>query len=376
MKPTGQLKHSFNIVRSLAFYFTKRFLKDKVALFFTFVFPLVFLFVFGALSSSGSGPTFTVALINHSETKFARNFVSSISQGQQGGVLEIEETKDFKAAEEQLGRGEIDAIFELPEAFGRENANGQAAGTLVSYFDEADRQLSQALTAIAQATIDVLNKELAQQDQPFKLENRSLQTANLSQFDYTFAGLLGFAILSLGIFGMANGFASDKKIGAYRRMRVAPIKAWHIIVATGITYTLVGVATVVMMFAVATLLLDFEMRGSIVAFLLFAALGVVCMYGFGIAVAGWARNENQAAPVAQLVAFPMMFLSGVFFPRFLMPDWLQSITAFVPLSPIVDGLRRITTENASLLQLGPELMVITAWTIAIYFLAFRSFRWE
>lgn len=368
---------SIGIVRSLAYYFTKRFFKDKVALFFTFVFPLIFLFVFGGIFGGDSGPTFSVALMNRSDTELARNFVA---EAKKGGVLEVEETTNFEAAKERLSRGEIDAIMELPSAFGKidKNVDGRdrPSGTLVSYYDEGDQQLTQALTAVNQAIVDGLNSQYVQEDKPFKVENRSLQTANLTQFDYTFAGLLGFAILSLGIFGMANGFASDKKVGAYRRMRVAPIKSWHIIVATGITYTLVGIATVVMMFVVATTVLDFNMRGNFLTFIAFAALGVVCMYGFGIAVAGWAKTENQAAPVAQLVAFPMMFLSGAFFPRFLMPDWLQSVTAYVPLTPVVDGLRRIITENASLLQLGPQLLVIAAWTVVIYFVAFRTFRWE
>ncbi len=369
----SSFSRSSKIIRTLSFYFTKRFLKDKVALFFTFVFPLVFLFVFGGLFANNDGPSFSVALINRSDTGFAKSFVE---QNKDNKVLEMEETDDFAAAKERLSRGEIDAILELPPAFGQEDTRGRPSGTLISYYDEGDRQLAQAMTAVTQATVDGLNENLVKEDKPFKVENRSLKTANLNQFDYTFAGLLGFAILSLGVFGMANGFASDKKVGAYRRMRVAPIKSWHIIVATGVTYTLVGVATVIMMFAVAAGLLGFDMRGNFLTFLLFSALGVVCMYGFGIAVAGWAKNENQAAPVAQLVAFPLMFLSGAFFPRFLMPDWLQSVTTFLPLTPIIDGIRKITTENASLLQLGPELMVIAVWTLIIYFVAFRSFRWE
>ena len=121
---------------------------------------------------------------------------------------------------------------------------------------------------------------------------------------------------------------------------------------------------------------DFEMQGSYLAFALIAAFGVVMMFGFGLAVGGWAKNENQAAPLTNLIAFPMMFLSGVFFPRFLMPEWLQSVSDFLPLTPLIDGIRKIITEGQSLLQLGPELAIMTAWTVVIYIIAFRVFRWE
>lgn len=364
---------SLGIIRTLSLYFTKRFMRDKVALFFTFVFPLVFLFVFGGLFGGNSGPSFSVAVINRSETPFARQFVEQTKQGE---VLEVKDVQDFEAAKEQLGRGELDAIFVLPETFGQPDAQGRPSGTLESYYDEGDQQLSQALGAVTRAVVDGLNQQFIRQDKPFEVVNKPLKTANLTAFDYTFAGLLGFAILSLGIFGMANGFASDKKVGAFRRMRVAPIKAWHLVVATGVTYTLVGILTVLMMFVLATSILGFNMRGNFAVFLAFAVLSIICMYGFGIAIAGWAKNEQQAAPVANLVSFPLMFLSGTFFPRFLMPDWLQSITGFLPLTPVIDGFRRITTENAGLLQLGPEIGLIAAWTVGIYLLAFKVFRWE
>src|SRR5690606_7228210 len=100
------------------------------------------------------------------------------------------------------------------------------------------------------------------------------------------------------------------------------------------------------------------------------------LFGIGLAVGGWAKNENQAAPLAQLITFPMMFLSGVFFPVFLMPEWLQSITRFIPLTPIVDSIRLIVTEGQSIFELGPQLAIIGAWIVVVYVIAFRVFRWE
>jgi ABC-2 type transport system permease protein len=100
------------------------------------------------------------------------------------------------------------------------------------------------------------------------------------------------------------------------------------------------------------------------------------LFGIGLAIGGWAKNENQAAPISQLVTLPMMFLSGVFFPTFLMPEFLQGITQFIPLTPVIDSIRLILTENASLFDLGPQLAIIVGWTVAIYLIAFRLFRWE
>jgi ABC-2 type transport system permease protein len=118
------------------------------------------------------------------------------------------------------------------------------------------------------------------------------------------------------------------------------------------------------------------MQGDYLSFAAIIALGAILMFGFGMAIGGWAKNENQAAPLANLTAFPMMFLSGTFFPRFLMPEWLQSVSAFLPLTPLVDGIRYIIVEGKTLLDIGPQLALISIWIAAIYFVAFRVFRWE
>ncbi len=110
--------------------------------------------------------------------------------------------------------------------------------------------------------------------------------------------------------------------------------------------------------------------------LLFVSLGIIMMFGFGLAIGGWAKNENQAAPLSNLIAFPMMFLSGAFFPRFLMPEWLQSASTILPLTPLVEGIRMIITESKTIIDIAPQIGLMSMWTIVIYIIAFKVFRWE
>lgn len=352
--------------------FTIRYFRDKVAVFFTLAFPLIFLVIFGFIFGGNDAPSFKVALINKSQTEFSKTFLEETRKGE---VFKLTET-DFDTAKEKLGRGEYDAILELPENFGVIDAQGRPSGTLISYHDPGDEQLSSSFKAILQGVLDRINSQFVQIDEPLKLEAKSVQTANLTRFDYTLAGLLGFSIMGLGIFSMSEGFTADKKTGALRRMRVAPIRAWQLIVATALNRIFVGIISVAFLFIAALLIFDFNMRGDYLNFALFTVIGTACIFGFGMAIAGWAKDANQAAPLTQILTLPMMFLSGIFFPTFLMPSWLQNITQFIPLTPIVDGLRLILTEGRTLLDLGPQLAVIGAWTVVIYLIAFKVFRWE
>lgn len=366
--------HYIKAVAALAASHLKRTFRDKTALFFTFLFPLMFLLVFGSLNRGGDGISFDVAVINHSSSDFSQQFLKG---AEEGGVLKIDNSvTSLDQGKEMMSKGDIDSILEIPENFGAASEAGLPSGTLVVYYEEANPQGGQTLAAVVQGIFDKMNQDLTGTTPPFKVESRSTATNSLSSFDYIFAGLLSFSILSLGIFGLANTFPAEKKAGTFRRLRAAPITAAQIIGATAINYLVTGLMSVALMVIAALLVFDFNMRGDYFSMALFAVLGILMMFGFGLAIGGWAKSDAQAAPLANIVAFPMMFLSGVFFPRFLMPDWLQNITRYVPLSPVVDGLRAITAEGKSILQLGPELAIIAVWTLIAYGVAIWLFRWE
>lgn len=368
------MKRYIASVLALARAYQLRFFRDKTAMFFTFLFPLLFLFVFGSLNSGNGDISFKIALINKSDSSFAKDFVL---QSEKNDTLQInKEITNFDQARELMGRGEIDTIIELPADFGAPNEQGIPSGDMIVYYQEASPQSGQTIAAVMEGVLDDINRQLGHPDPPLGVVQKSTATANLSAFDYVFSGLLGFTLLSLGIFGLASSMPAEKKTGAFKRLRASPITAAQLIFANLLHYLMIGLVSVISMILVALWVFQFDMRGDYLTLALFVVLGIVMMFGFGLAIGGWAKNENQSAALSNLVSFPLMFLSGVFFPRFLMPSWLQDITAYLPLTPVIDGFRMIMTEGKGLLELGPQLGLIAIWIIVIYFIAIRVFRWE
>lgn len=130
------------------------------------------------------------------------------------------------------------------------------------------------------------------------------------------------------------------------------------------------------MFIVALTVFNLKVVGNYLEIGIFLVLSIITILGIGLAIGGWAKNERQAAPLGNIVVFPMLFLSGTFFPRFLMPDWLQTVSSYLPLTPVIDGVRMIVTEGKHLTQIGPQLGMMAIWIVVIYIIAFRVFRWE
>lgn len=350
----------------------KRYFRDPVALFFSLALPLLFLFVFGSIFRGDSSITFDVAVFNHSKTQFAEKFVSDIVKKETFRNVDVDTMEE---AREKMGRNEVDTIIELPREFGELNDDQQPSGQLNVYYSQASPEAGTTVASIMQSILGEMNQNITQQPAPLHVKQQPTSTTNLSQFDFMVAGLLGFSILSMGIFGLANQLPEQKKNGSLRRVRATPFGKAQLIFGTLIYYGLIGLLSLVLMMIVALTVFHFEMRGDWLTLALFLILSTVTMLGFGLLIGGWAKNENQSAVLGNAVSFPLMFLSGVFFPRYLMPEWLQGVTGYLPLAPIVDGIRHITTENASLLELGPQLAIMGAWIVIVYVLAIRLFRW-
>ncbi len=352
----------------------KRLFRDKVAIFFVFVFPLLFLLIFGSIFGGDGNVSFRVGLINQSETEFAREFEQQIIDN---SIFQVDsEVTTLDEAREKMNRGQMEATIILPSDFGAAAEGGLPTGQAKVLYDQNNEQAGQALASIMGAIFQEINAQLVPVETPFEVAAESTATTGLTQFDYTFAGILGFTILSLGVFGPTTVFPRLKEKGVLRRYHTTPIRVWQYFTGNVMSNAVVGLMALVLMLTAAFLIFDLNMRGNFFILAFVVVLGTIMLFGIGLALGGWAKNENQAAPLAQLVVLPMMFLSGVFFPTFLMPELLQQITQFIPLTALVDSSRLIITEGAGFIDLAPQLAVMVGWTVIVYIIAFKVFRWE
>ncbi|MDO4888396.1 MAG: ABC transporter permease [Actinomycetaceae bacterium] len=354
--------------------YRKRFLRDKVALFFTFGFPLIFLFIFGSIFRE-QNISLDVAIINHSTHPVAQQLVERAENGDID-VLNVTDVEDMDDAREKLRRSEINGIIELPASFGEPDGSGTPTGTINILYAKGSDQAGSALTALATQTTETINERLGQPEAPIKVSSRAVGDEALTSFDYMFTGILGFTLLSMGIYGLANSMPAEKKRGSYRRLRAAPFTPSQLIIATSIHYVLVALLAMALMIVVGLTVFDFHMRGSWLLLAMFVTLGSFVLVGFGLMIGGWAKNENQSGMLTNIVAIPLMFLSGVFFPTFMFPDWLQTISQFMPITPIIEGLRLIMTEHAGIGDIATQIGFVTAWIAIVYFAATKLFRWE
>jgi len=375
LRPLGPITKKWYTVWVFFMVNMKRLFRDRMALFFTFLFPLIFLFVFGALEGHNNSVNFTIAVINKSQAPFSKQFVKQLEKQK---VIKVDKTvKTFATANERMSRSELDATIELPKNFGKvQPGKSFPGGQVIVHYTNNNQSAAQTLTTVLQAEVQGINAKFVKTETPFTVTSKQTNQRSLSTFDYTFTGLLGFAILGAGIFGPINVFPELKKMGILRRLHTTPLRVWQYFLSVMLGNAVTGLMSLAIMFIVAIAVFNLKVVGNYLELAVFLAFSIILILGIGLAVGGWAKNERQAAPLANIVVFPMMFLSGTFFPRYGMPHWLQDVTTWLPLSPVIDGARLIATEGSHLWQIGPQLGIMAIWLVVIYPIAFRVFRWE
>ena len=351
----------------------KSFLRDPVSLFFTLGLPAIFLLVFGAIFYGDNAVNFDVAIFNHSDSAFSKEFVKNMEKEETFTRVEV---SSMDEAKEKMGRGQLDTVIELPESFGQVNAVGQPSGEMIVYYEKGNPTTGQTVAQVMSSVMSQMGEQFGQTKPLFSVTQKATDTNVVSQFDYLFAGILGFAVLSLGFFGLAQMIPGLKKTGALRRLKATPFTSGQLIFGTMLYFLVVGAMALVLMIVIGLTVFHFDMRGSWLQLAPFLLLGTMMMLGFGLLIGGSMRNENQAAALTNLVAFPMMFLSGVFIPNYIMPDWIQSVSHYLPLTPFVDGIRFITSEGAGFVDILPQVAMLGGWTVVVYILAIKFFRWE
>ena len=229
---------------------------------------------------------------------------------------------------------------------------------------------------VIQSAVDELNFAITGAERVVTLTEESVEARDLGYIDFLMPGVIGMAIMQLGLFSVAFSFVTMKREGVLRRLLATPLNPTSLLVAQVITRLIVVVIQTVILAAVAVFLFGAEFAGNFFAVLLAAAMGGAVFLAMGFAVSGWARTEQQAAPLANIVSLPMMFLSGVFFSRDVLPGILQRITDFLPLTYLVEAIRGMTVEGDTVLMQWPNFLGLAVWLVVAFIIANRTFRWE
>ena len=349
----------------------KQFVRERAALFWTFVFPIFFILIFGAVfSGSMEDVNFEVGLVIEDDSSLAQNMSVALEQIPAFTLTIGDRDTEMQA----LRDGDRRAVIIVNAGFGESITQGQPTDIDV-YYDPTQTSSVQILLPIIQKVIDNFDRALSGTAPLIYLNEETLQSRNLRAIDYLVPGILAMALMQLGLFAVAP-IVVDRENKVLKRLGATPLKRSTMISSTVVFNLIVAVIQAALIILIARLVFDVPMLGNWFYLAGFILLGTLTFLAMGYMLSAFARNEQTLMPLLMIVQFPMMFLSGIFFPLEMMPGFMRPIMDAIPLTYLADSLRQIMVESAPLHSHLVNLGVLGAWFAVCLILAVRFFKWE
>jgi ABC-2 type transport system permease protein len=399
----------------------QEFVRDRMALFWTLAFPIMFVVIFGLIFSNQDASAFHVGVVLEDESdqtalgffcifemadreedkepaispEDAQLCTPWFQQAQASGLLSA--ARPPEAGEpsqlplyiqrgtldeelQKLSEGDRQAVIVFPADFGEQVSRGLQDGRSMAnvqiHYDASQTTSSQIVTSIITSLLDSYDQQLSGTAPLINPELRSTTADQFNFLDFFVPGVVAVSLMQLGVFG-ALTMVSLRERKILKRLGATPLPRRTLILSQVILRLGIAVVQAAIILAVGRVAYSVQVGNQIVLMVAFILLGGLTFVAIGYLVASFARTEAAGNAIVQAIQFPMMFLSGVYFPIDFAPDWLRPVVNALPLTYLGDALRQVMVEGSTkLFSLQTDALVLTGWLLVSLFISFRFFRWE
>jgi len=368
--------------------FGRGYLRNVIGLFFGLIFPVILILIFGAIFSGGSTGTITVYTQNLDTQPFEipmipysqqYNISGQYIQTLNGtGTINIQLVDPSANFSQYLADHSASDGLIIPEGFSRNFMLGQPLNVTV-YGSPAS-----STSDIVRGTVDGVSNyfnlnyfQTKYNDTTPAIIGITSATVNTQQtkyVDFLIPGLIGFSILVNPMFSLVEISSQYKKNKLFKQLSLTPISKMEWLISKILFYILLSALSFLIMVAVGILVFDAHI--TLTPWLIpFFIIGQMLFASLGMLVGTLAKNPETAGVIGNVVTFPMMFLSGTFFPLSIMPDYLQSVAHVLPLFYVIEGLNNVMVfGNISGTLI--DIAVVAVIAIIVFIAAARLFKWR
>lgn len=322
------------------------FLRDRSALGWNIAFPVLMVAGFAMIFSGPGQPLFKVAVLAPAEAALDASLHPFL------GTAHVQFYREgaVEPAVGKVRRHQVDLLLDLRAAPGRywvnaESPKGQTAERLL-------------LAAGGGA-----------------LDRQVVPGAPIRYVDWVVPGLLGMNMMFACLFGIGYVIVRYRKSGYLKRLNATPLTAFEFLGAQLLSRLVLTVAITVFCFAGTTLFLHFRVDGSYLDLFVVTVLGAFSMIAMGLIVSARVTSEELAGGILNLLSWPMMVLSGVFFSLDGAPRAIQLAAQAFPLTHILEAARAIMLEGATLADVGGHVAALAGMSVLFLAAGAALFRW-
>ena len=348
--------------------YSRGFIRNKFGLFFGLIFPVILILIFGAIFSGGGTGTIEVYAQNHDNGEISTAYLEAINQTNTLRVITVDTSLNFT---EYMSQNSIENGFIIPEDFTTNYMMQQPVN--VTIYTNPSGSTGGTVLGVLGAINNHFNLERYEGQIIIALNQKTIG-AQESYIDFLVPGLIGFAILVNPMFSLVEISSIYKKNKLFKQLSLTPLTKMEWLTAKILWYIVLSSVSFVLMATVGILV--FGANITLTVWLIpFLILGPMLFASLGMLVGTVTKNPETAGVIGNVVTFPMMFLSGTFFPIAFMPEYLRTFAHVLPLFYIVEGLNNVMVyQNYS--DAIIDLAVIAVTTLVIFVLAVKLFKWR
>ena len=348
----------------------KSFMRDRAALFWTLAFPLIFVFLFGSIFSGGdSSRTIGFADLDGSPgSAQLRTAFAAVPN-----VTLVDGSEEELVA--KMRDGDLAAVVVAPQGYGESIATSGAPATVTVYTDPTQAASDGATRQLVGFVLSEVNQAVSGQPPAVVPAFETVQTNDLSFISYLVPSILGMSLMQLGVFA-AIPLVADRQKLILKRLQATPLRRWQLVGSNVLMRLLIAIVQTAIIVGVGSAVFDVQVAGSWLLIGGFVLLGSLTFIALGYVIASFASSEEAANGMTSVVQFPLMFLSGTFFPIDAMPEALRTVARAMPLTYLGDALRQVMVDGTPFSPLWVCFAVLVGWLVVCFGIAARFFKWQ
>jgi ABC-2 type transport system permease protein len=222
---------------------------------------------------------------------------------------------------------------------------------------------------------DFLQQQAGRSD-PVPPEDIAFDQPGGRYVDFLVPGLLGMSLMGGGLWGIGFAIVDMRIRKLLKRLMATPMRRYDFLIGMLLSRLIFMIPQIAILLLFSYWLFDVRIQGNWGSVALVILLGAIEFSVIGLLVASRAQTMETISGLMNLVMLPMYTLCGIFFSYEKFPEVIQPVIKWLPLTPLIDALRGLMLDGASLSSLGPELLVIFVWCLIPFMIAMKIFRWQ
>jgi len=376
------------------------FSRDHIRLMTFIIMPIFMMiltgFIFPSQSSLKNVPIGIADLDKKETSQKIIDAIQEISMSDSYRAFDVKMYKDIETIKEGIKKQDINGGLVIPTDFSNNILSNQQT-TLIIVEDQSSPQISGLITQVFEKLIDNFSQQLSIQKvetilvaynqtrspkispraivQPLLSKIEGLIPGNPNYFEFVAPGIMAQIVMTAVLTGLAASVSREKEQGTLDGILISPISRLAIILGKALSQSIRGLVQGIIVMLLVVFIFNVTIHGNLLLVILLLLLGIFSFVGLGILVSAFTSEQETATQLLFMFQFPMLFLSGVFFPIQQMPEFMQKISHLIPLTYAVEALRKVMVLGAGIADVKSELIILLAFgtiTLSISVPLFRK----